>query len=81
MTVPSYEAASNAVREYIDSNGLGAGCSDDGWAFHLATITSVDRKQKLATVSYNGRVWSCVDGAEIKISAAQGLTIAAGERK
>lgn len=76
MTVPSYEAASNAVREYIDSNELGAGCSNNGWAFHLATIASDDKKRKLATVSYNGRVWSCVDGAEIKLP-----TIAAGERK
>ena len=63
-TVTSFAEASKVVRKFIDHNGLGAGCSNDGWAFHLATIAD-DKRQPLATVSYNGRVWGCVDGREI----------------
>ena len=70
LTVLSFDEASKEVRSFIDHHGLGAGCSDNGWAFHLATIASDDKRQKLATVSYNGRVWSCKDGSEIKSMAA-----------
>lgn len=69
ITVSSFDEASKEVRAFIDHHDLGAGCSDNGWAFHLATIASDDRRQKLATVSYNGRVWNCKDGSEIKAAA------------
>jgi hypothetical protein len=70
LTVSSFDEASKEVRAFIDFHGLGAGCADNGWAFHLATIASDDKRQKLATVSYNGRVWNCKDGSEIKSMAA-----------
>lgn len=63
-TVKSFAAASIHVRQFIEKHDLGAGCSNNGWSFHLATIASDDKKP-LATVSYNGRVWSCNDGKEI----------------
>lgn len=66
VTIPSYAEASKEVISFINKHNLGAGCSNNGWAFHLATIASDDKAEKLATVSYNGRVWSCKDGAEIK---------------
>lgn len=65
VTVDNFAEASKEVRQFIDARGLGAGCADNGWAFHLATIASDDKRQKLATVSYNGRVWNCKDGTEI----------------
>jgi hypothetical protein len=64
-TVSTFADAAREVRAFIDRHGLGAGCADNGWAFHLATLASDDKKQKLATVSYNGRVWSCRNGSEI----------------
>ncbi len=66
-TVKTFAEASTTVREWIDSHGLSAGCADNGWAFHLATIASGDKRTPLATVSYNGRVWACKDGKEIAI--------------
>ena len=65
LTVSSFDEASKEVRAFIEHHDLGAGCSNDGWAFHLATIAS-DDKRPLATVSYNGRVWNCKNGAEIE---------------
>lgn len=67
QTVRNYGDASKAVRMFIDVKGLGAGCSDNGCAFHLATIASDDKRTPLATVSYNGRVWACGTGKEITI--------------
>jgi hypothetical protein len=66
VTVSTFAEASKEVRTFIDEKGLGAGCADNGWAFHLATIASDDKRTPLATVSYNGRVWNCKDGSEIK---------------
>ena len=65
LTVKTYAEASKAVRAFIEVHDLGAGCSNTGNSFHLATIASDDKKEKLATVSYNGRVWNCKDGKEI----------------
>lgn len=62
--VSSFDEASKEVRAFIAQHGLGAGCSDSGWAFHAATVTSDNRREKLATISYNGRVWN-KDGGEV----------------
>ena len=67
LTVASFREASKQVSAFIDHHNLGAGCSNTGWSFHLATIASDDKKP-LATVSYNGRVWNCKDGSEFKLT-------------
>jgi hypothetical protein len=50
VAVATLEAASAAVRAYIDRNGLGAG------NFYPAAVTN-GRGTKVATISFNGRIW------------------------
>ena len=66
--VESFADASKAVSTWIDAHGLGAGCANTGWSFHLATLAT-ESGQPVATVSYNGRVWSCKDGKEISCAS------------
>lgn len=72
LVVSDYEEASREVRDFIKKHDLGSGCSRTGKAFRLATIAKNPPDGEfvpLATVTYNGRVWSCDDGAEIKMGA------------
>lgn len=54
--VEDFKAASRAVRKYIEENDLGAGCSEESYAFAGGEVYSDDMKV-IAKVSYNGRVW------------------------
>lgn len=55
LPVDDLAEASRKVREHIEDSNLGAGCVNDGWSFHRATVNRNGRI--VATISYNGRVW------------------------
>ena len=49
IEVPTMEAASKAVRAYIEKNGLGGG----NWTGGSLTVNG----NEIARISYNGRAW------------------------
>lgn len=63
VEVRSLAHASQVCRQYIESNGLGGG----NWAGGAITH---DDGRPIASVSYNGRVWSAQTGKEIILDVA-----------
>ena len=64
--VGDWLGASNAVRDFIDTNGLGSGCGSGLAAFTGGAVFD-DAGKKLGRISYNGRAWG-LDGAEIDLA-------------
>lgn len=50
-----------AVSNYIDRNGLGAGCSPYSRAYNGGEVFDADTGEYLGHISYNGRFWSVGD--------------------
>lgn len=63
-TVRSLGAASKAVRDFIEAHDLTAGCGSGGDVFTGGDI--LEDGEKIATVSYNGRVWD-LEQREVKL--------------
>jgi hypothetical protein len=59
LPVADFAAASRACREFIESNDLGS-----DWCG--GAVVDAATKKKIATVSYNGRVW-LADGTEAQL--------------
>lgn len=59
MLVQTLEEASDAVREHIDSNGLGA----YEWSHTrgVGNVVDVATGKVVARISYNGRIWEGED--------------------
>ena len=66
VMVETLEEASAAVREYLDSTGLGASEWKGG------RVVDVDTGKTVARISYNGRLWEpCGDMVPLKAEGAK----------
>lgn len=53
----SIKEAQQIVRDFIDENDLGAGCSPESDAFTGGELFYKDGKKQIGRISYNGRAW------------------------